>query len=155
MRLSNKCQYAIRALFDIAYHGEGDPVSGREIAAREEIPQRFLEQILLELKRARLVTSKRGPRGGYLLGRSPAEISMLDIIETIDGPMIVDFCYPTDEEARMKCQIKNKCVTSSVWRDVVGVVRAHLTDSTLVDMVRRGADLGVCRENDDAMFYVI
>jgi len=155
MRLSTKCMYAIRALFDIAYHGSDEPVSGRDIAEREEVPHRFLEQILLELKRAEFVRSKRGPHGGYRLAREPEDITMLDIVETIDGPMTVSFCYATDEEARRKCQIKSRCVTAAVWRDIATAIQDVLREVTLQDMVHRGEVLGVCREGDDAIFYVI
>lgn len=155
MRLSTKCMYAIRALFDIAYHGSGTPVSGRDIAAREEVPHRFLEQILLELKRARLVNSKRGPNGGYMLARAPEQIDLLQVLEAIDGPIESTFCHATDEEARRKCQIKSRCVTAALWRDLADAIKARLQAVTLQDMVARGEALGVCREGDDAIFYVI
>lgn len=155
MRMSTKCTYAIRALFDIAYHGNGAPVSGRDIAEREDVPHRFLEQILLELKRARLVTSKRGPNGGYLLAREPRSIDLLQVLEAIDGPIESSFCHATDEEARRKCQIKSRCVTAALWRDLAEAIKTQLRSTTLEDMVERGEKLGVCREGDDAIFYVI
>jgi len=155
MKLSSKCMYAFRALFDIAYHGGGQPVSGRDIAEREEVPQRFLEQILLELKRAGLVRSKRGPNGGYSLAKSPDEITMLDAVEAIEGPIPVSFCYATDDEARRRCQITNKCVTAALWRDIAEVIQDKLRSITLSDVVRRGEALGVGKEGESAYFYVI
>lgn len=155
MRLSTKCMYAIRALFDIAYHGNGEPVAGKDIAEREEIPHRFLEQILLDLKRAGLVRSKRGPRGGYMLDKDAPDIDMLTVVEVIDGPLEHSFCYATDEEARRKCQIKGRCVTAAFWRDIAVALKAKLRNFSLQDMVERGEALGVCKDGDDAIFYVI
>lgn len=85
VKLSSKSRYGLRALFDIAFHGAGEPVQIRDIAERQGIPPRFLEQIFQDLKRVGLVTSKRGPRGGYALARSPAEIRVGDILRAIEG----------------------------------------------------------------------
>lgn len=87
MKLSNRSHYALRALFDIAFHGGGQPILVRDIATRQSIPARFLEQIFQDLKRARLVISKRGPRGGYRLARDPESISVGDVVRAAEGPM--------------------------------------------------------------------
>src|SRR5512144_927380 len=89
MKLSNKGRYGVQALFDIAFHNEGRPTQIREIAERELIPARFLEQIFQDLKRAGLIGSKRGPRGGYHLARPASEISVGDVIRALEGPVVV------------------------------------------------------------------
>ena len=82
MKLSNRCRYATIALFDIAFHNDGKPTQVRQIAQRQQIPGRFLEQIFHDLRRAELVDGKRGRNGGYFLHRAPAEITLTDIIES-------------------------------------------------------------------------
>ena len=91
MKLSNRCRYATIALFDIAFHNDGKPTQVRQIAQRQQIPGRFLEQIFHDLRRAELVDGKRGRNGGYFLHRSPAEITLTDIIEATDGPIELNF----------------------------------------------------------------
>src|SRR6478735_9898893 len=89
VKLSNKGRYGVRALFDIAFYNEGRPTQVREIAEREVIPPRFLEQIFQDLKKAGLIGSKRGPRGGYHLAKPAAEISLGDVIRAHEGPVAV------------------------------------------------------------------
>jgi Rrf2 family protein len=87
VRLALQVQYAICGAFDLAYNGLGEPVRIREIALRQGIPARYLEQIFQRLRRAGLVTSKRGPGGGYLLARAAAEITLRDVVEAVEGPL--------------------------------------------------------------------
>src|SRR5215472_5150106 len=86
MRLSLQLQYAVCGVFDLAYNGQGEPVQIRVISERQGIPARYLEQIFQRLRRARLVQSKRGPGGGYTLARRPAEITLRDVVEAVEGP---------------------------------------------------------------------
>src|SRR5260221_14238979 len=83
VKLSNKGRYGVRALFDIAFHNDGRPTQIREIAEREAIPARFLEQIFQDLKRASIIGSKRGPRGGYHLPRPAPELKIRDVIRAL------------------------------------------------------------------------
>jgi Rrf2 family protein len=88
MKLSNKSRYAMQAMFDLAYHTEeGRSAQIKEICERQGIPARFLEQVFHDLKRAGLVSSKRGPRGGYELARPSEEIRLGDIIRATEGPI--------------------------------------------------------------------
>ncbi|HMR10798.1 MAG TPA: Rrf2 family transcriptional regulator, partial [Polyangiaceae bacterium] len=87
MKLSNKGRYAIRALFDIAYCNDGRPTQVKDIAERQGIPPRFLEQIFQDLKRAAIVGSKRGPQGGYNLARTATEIRLGDVVRALEGPI--------------------------------------------------------------------
>jgi len=87
MRFSRQVHYAIYGVFDLAYNGQGESVQVRVISERQSIPTRYLEQIFQRLRRARLVTGKRGPGGGYQLSRDPAEISLLEIVEAVEGPI--------------------------------------------------------------------
>src|SRR6188474_3334919 len=94
VKLSNKGRYAVRALFDIAFYNEGRPTQVKDIAERQAIPPRFLEQIFQDLKRAGLVASRRGPRGGYQLAKTPAEIKLGDIVRALEGPIEVGPARP-------------------------------------------------------------
>jgi Rrf2 family protein len=87
MRLSLQVQYAICGSFDLAYNGGGEPVQVRVVSERQAIPERYLEQIFQRLRRAGLVRGKRGPGGGYMLARPAAEISLLSIVEALEGPL--------------------------------------------------------------------
>lgn len=87
MKLSNKSRYAMQAMFDLAYHTEGRAAQIKDICERQSIPARFLEQVFHDLKRAGLVRSKRGPRGGYELARPPEEVRLGDIIRATEGPI--------------------------------------------------------------------
>ena len=85
MRISAKSEYAIKAVLDLAMHPEAGLVPIQEIAARQGIPQRYLEQVLLALKRAGIVSSKRGSSGGYLLTRPPDRITVGDVLRAVEG----------------------------------------------------------------------
>jgi Rrf2 family protein len=87
VRLSLQVQYAICGIFDLAYNGEGEPIQIRVICERQEIPARYLEQIFQRLRRAQLVSSKRGPGGGYSLARSPSQITLRSVVEAVEGPL--------------------------------------------------------------------
>src|SRR5690348_6427277 len=85
MKLSNKSRYGIQAMFDLAYHTEGRAAQIKDICERQGIPARFLEQVFQDLKRAGLVRSKRGPRGGYELAKPASEVRVGDMIRATEG----------------------------------------------------------------------
>jgi len=144
MRFSNKSVYALRALFDLAYHGGEQPVQVKEISDREGIPTRYLEQIFQDLKRADLVTSKRGPKGGYRLAEDPETISVLRVLDAIDElPGLPDL---GDDVS---------FVADDVCDELVGRMNDVLADVTLTDMMTRGEELGVARECYEKFVYVI
>jgi Rrf2 family protein len=87
VRLALRARYAICGIFDVAYNGQGEPVGLRGISERQAIPARYLEQIFQRLRRAGLVASRRGPGGGYVLARPPAEITLRDVVEAVEGPL--------------------------------------------------------------------
>lgn len=87
MKLSLQVQYAVCGVFDLAYNGQGEPVQVRVISERQTVPERYLEQIFRRLRLAGLLSSKRGPGGGYQLARLPREISLRDVVEAVEGPL--------------------------------------------------------------------
>ena len=136
VKVSTRGDYASRALLSLALHAEREgPTSVRDIAERTGLPQPYLEQILLALKGAGLVRSKRGVGGGYVLARSPSEITLGEIVSAVDGPIVVgDFGLPHQEGA---CEHEGQCVLLDVWAGVSEHMRRHLDSYTLADCVRR------------------
>ncbi len=136
MKVSTRGDYASRALLSLALHDDTSaPTSVRDIADRTGLPQPYLEQILLALKGAGLVRSKRGVGGGYVLARSPSEITLSQIVSAVDGPIVAgDFGEPHQDGA---CDHEGQCVLLAVWADVGHHMRSHLDSFTLADMVDR------------------
>ena len=127
MYLSAKSQYACLAMLQLAGdYPSGEPVQIRSIATRHGIPQRFLVQILLQLKRARLVTSRRGAKGGYCLGRPPQEISLAEVLDAIDGA-----------EAQTLAAAKSPySATLMAWcNELSAIQHQRLTEITLVTIL--------------------
>ena len=142
MKVSTRGDYASRALLSLALHSdESGPTSVRDIAERTGLPQPYLEQILLALKGAGLVRSKRGVGGGYVLARAPEDITLGQIVSAVDGPIVVgDFGEPHQNGA---CDHEGQCVLISVWADVGEHMRQHLDSFTLADMVSRARGQGL------------
>ena len=136
MRVSTRGDYACRALLSLALHADDDgPTSVRDIAERTGLPQPYLEQILLALKGAGLVRSKRGVGGGYVLARDPDEIRLSEIVSAVDGPITLgDFGQPHQDGA---CDHEGQCVLIAVWNEAGEYMRHHLDSYTLADDRRR------------------
>jgi Rrf2 family protein len=137
VKVSTRGDYAARALLSLALHDdEGrSPTSVRDIAERTGLPQPYLEQILLALKGAGLVRSKRGVGGGYVLARPPAEITLGEIVSAVEGPIVAgDFGRPHEGGA---CDHEGQCVLLALWAEVGDHMREHLDSFTLADCVRR------------------
>ena len=139
MRVSTRGDYASRALLSLALRADdSSPTSVRDIAERTGLPQPYLEQILLALKGAGLVRSKRGVGGGYVLSRDPGGIQLSEIVSAVDGPITVgDFGEPHQDGA---CDHEGQCVLLAVWSDVGQRMRDHLDGYTLatIAQVARG-----------------
>jgi Rrf2 family iron-sulfur cluster assembly transcriptional regulator len=140
VKVSTRGDYASRALLSLALHANGGtPTSVRDIAERTALPQPYLEQILLALKGAGLVRSKRGVGGGYVLARSPSEITLGAIISAVDGPIVAgDFGEPHEDGA---CDHEGQCALLEVWASVGTHIRSHLDSYTLAEMVARANGL--------------
>ncbi len=140
VRVSTRGDYASRALLSLALHSNDPrPTSVRDIAERTGLPQPYLEQILLALKGAGLVRSKRGVGGGYVLARPAERITLSQIVSAADGPIVVgDFGAPHENGA---CDHEGQCVLLAVWSEVGEHMRSHLDSFTLADMVARARGL--------------
>ncbi len=137
VKVSTRGDYASRALLSLALHAEEghQATSVRDIAERTGLPQPYLEQILLALKGAGLVRSKRGVGGGYVLARPPGEITLGQIVSSVEGPIVAgDFGEPHQNGA---CDHEGQCVLLTVWADVGDQMRRYLDSFTLADMAVR------------------
>jgi Rrf2 family iron-sulfur cluster assembly transcriptional regulator len=130
VRVSTRGDYACRALLSLALHADSEgPTSVRDIAERTALPQPYLEQILLALKGAGLVRSKRGVGGGYVLARAPSAIRLSEIVSAVDGPISLgDFGEPHQDGA---CDHEGQCVLIAVWNLAGDYMREHLDSYTL------------------------
>jgi len=148
VKLSNKGRYAVRALFDIAYFNEGQPTQAKDIAERQGIPPRFLEQIFQDLKRAGIVGSKRGPQGGYSLAGDADSIRLGDVIRALEGPLLLSEGFETSEGGVVQ-------VTEAVFRDLSQRVEACFDAVTLADICSRAERMGLARAQSESYSYVI
>jgi Rrf2 family protein len=145
VELSCKSEYALLALLELASHySDGEPLQIRQIAAEQNIPDRYLEQLLATLRRAGLVRSQRGARGGYLLSREPWKITLLDVVNCIEG---LDSKSPEpDREAK---SIEGM-VIREIWQEAGQAADAVLQKYTLQDLTEsRDA-----KQQLDIMYYI-
>lgn len=135
MMLSQKCQYGLRAVLELAKRMGDGPVRIAEIAKNQAIPTRFLEVILNQLKQGGFVESRRGSAGGYLLSRSPATFSVGEIIRFIEGPLSPVQCltHTSDEE----CPLKIGCAFLPLWEKVKSTVEDIYNSATFEDLVQK------------------
>ena len=130
MRLSTKGQYAVRAMVDLAYYSKDKPVTLQEIADREEISINYLEQLFAKLRRNRIVSSVRGPGGGYLLANRADKISIGDIIDAVEESLTPVACVEGD----VGCGRIDKCVTFKLWKGLGDRIKDFLSSITVQDL---------------------
>jgi Rrf2 family cysteine metabolism transcriptional repressor len=133
MKLSTKIRYGARAMLTLASHyGEG-PLELHEIAKKESISLKYLEQVIIPLRTAGLVKSVRGSKGGYSLARPPSEVSLKDLVEILEGPLNLVDCLGDPK----RCERSASCVTREIWNEVSEAIYRIFKSITLEDMVRR------------------
>lgn len=150
MKLSNKGRYAVRALFDIAFYNGGQPTQVKDIAERQGIPPRFLEQIFQDLKRAGIVGSKRGPQGGYSLARPSEQIALGDVVRALEGPLVLGDGRADSHKGGEGCR-----VTEAVFKDLSSRVEACFDAVTIADICARAEQLGITKPSAQRYVYVI
>ena len=132
MKLTTKGRYAVTAMLDLAIHGRDGTVSLGDIAERQDISLAYLEQLFTRLRRHELVTSTRGPGGGYRLGRAPADISVAAIVLAVDESLDSTRC-----SGERDCQKGERCLTHQLWEDLNSHILRFLADVSLADMMAR------------------
>ncbi len=134
MKLTTKGRYAVTAMLDLALHYENGPITLADIAQRQGISLSYLEQLFSRLRRKTLVTSVRGPGGGYRLGRDANEIYIGEVIQAVDENMDTTRCGGAHN-----CQENERCLTHDLWQDLSGQIYTYLNKISLQDMMdRRG-----------------
>ena len=151
MKMSNKARYAVRALFDIAYHGRGEATQVKVIAERQAVPPRFLEQIFQDLKRANLVHSRRGPRGGYALMRSPETIRIGDVIRALEGPTV----FGSADGDAPEGDSDSRAITEAAFDTLASAVDDALNSQTLAQLCARAEESNVRRSATQRYVYSI
>ena len=132
-----RTDYGSRAMIDLARHyGEG-PIQSGDIAARQFIPEAYLEQLLTTLRKAGFVRSVRGPHGGHELARPPSEITFGQIVESLEGAISPMECLDDPSV----CQVSATCGMRDVWAEVRAATRNVLNSTTIEDLVRRSTAL--------------
>jgi Rrf2 family protein len=129
--ITSKSVYALSALIELARHEGGDPMPVSEIARRRELPAQFLEQLFGTLRRANIVSSRRGVKGGYVLARPASEITTLEVVQTLDGEI-------SEEQLQMP-----------PWGEVVGALRQQLAERDLATLAEAEAS-----DSGRAMYYI-
>jgi Rrf2 family protein len=155
MRITTTSRYGVRALFDVAYHGGGQPTQIKDISRRQKISQRYLEQIFNKLLKAGLLKSRRGPRGGYMLARDASEVSVGEIIRAAQGPIVPVRCLAEDCGEKKECDILDACVIRDVWRNTQKLLVDYYNSVSIGDLCSLARKNGVTRELDHKYMYFI
>jgi Rrf2 family iron-sulfur cluster assembly transcriptional regulator len=132
MRLTTKGRYAVTAMLDLALHGTDSPVSLADISGRQDISLSYLEQLFAKLRRNDLVSSVRGPGGGYRLSRSGSDIFVAQIIDAVNETVDATGCGGTAD-----CQQGEVCLTHYLWCDLSKQIHTFLSDISLSNLVER------------------
>ncbi|MEH2147657.1 Rrf2 family transcriptional regulator [Nostoc sp.] len=145
MELSCKSEYAILALLEMAAHYEsGEPLQIRQIAAQQNIPDRYLEQLLATLRRGGIVKSQRGSKGGYLLTREPRKIILFEILECLEG------LEARASEENVNSKTVDSSVIEEIWQEASRSANAVLQKYTLQDLCEKRDS----RRQLDIMYYI-
>ncbi len=138
--LSQKAKYALRALLMLAERPAGEPLLIADIAERQNLPKKFLELILLDLKHHGILHSRRGKNGGYLLARDPATVTFGEVVRIVDGPLASVLCVSQTAYRRCDdCRDEATCAVRKVFRRVRDATAAILDNHTLADALGRSS----------------
>lgn len=135
MWISSRGEYGLRALFELTHQYGQRLVQTKEIAQLQSLPESYLSQVLIMLRKAGFITSRRGPRGGHSLARPPAEINVAEVINALEGTVAPMFCV--DEDTVEDCLLQDQCVLQEVWEEVDQAIDEVLRKTTLEDLRQR------------------
>jgi Rrf2 family cysteine metabolism transcriptional repressor len=132
---STKGEYGVRLMVQLARHQGAGPVSLAGVAAEEDLPRAYLEQLVVSLRDANLVVSTRGAHGGYELARRPDEITMGEVLRALEGPIVPMICASDDPEHATACDRSSHCTVNLLWVRVRDAIAGALDSMTLADLV--------------------
>lgn len=130
MKLSTKGRYGVKAMLDLAVHYGTEPISIKSISERQGISEYYLEQLFAPLRRAGLIKSVRGAQGGYILNRKPIEITVLEIMDVLEGPVEISECLDNEE-----CNKFESCATRVLWKKIQMSINSVMENVTLQEML--------------------
>jgi Rrf2 family protein len=139
MQITHQADYAIRAIHYLAAAGPEERVSTSQIAEAYQIPSSFLTKIIAQLSVAGIIRTSRGARGGVTLARPPEEISILEVLEAIDGPVTVNECVEDPDS----CPFTESCTVHNFWQEVRDELTARLKNTTFDKLVKNGAAMAM------------
>ena len=155
MRLTTMSRYGTRAIFDIAYNCTGTPVQVKDIAERQQIPVKYLEQIFHKLKKAAFIKSERGPGGGYLLTKDPGESTVGNIIRAVQEDTDLVACVCLSSEDGTPCEREKQCVTRSVWKEAASRIHDFFETVTIADLCKDAQKKNIKKEMNHSFEYSI
>ena len=139
MIFSTKSEYGVRVMVELARRGGAEPVALAEIAEHEGLPLAYLEHLVARLRRAGLVESRRGAHGGYLLAREPAQITMAEVVEALEGRIAPIECFSSTPDGTIHCvrefDAERVCTTKILWTRVRAAILDTLQETTLAELI--------------------
>lgn len=136
MKISTKGRYALRLMLDLATYSVDGPVCLKDVARRQEISDKYLEQIIAVLNKAGYVKGVRGAQGGYLLKKKPVEYTVGMILRLTEGDLAPVGCVGEEKEEREECARRTECVTIRVWQQIKDAVNGVVDHITLADLLK-------------------
>lgn len=131
MKISTKGRYGVRILLDLALYENQTPRQIHDIAASQQISEKYISRLIVALRRAKMIRSSRGAKGGYRLARSPAKITLLDIIEVMEGPISIVECVRSPQT----CNRSGTCPSRQIWDTLNAEIREAMCKITLQDII--------------------
>jgi Rrf2 family protein len=139
MMFSTRAEYGVRVMVDLARRGGAEPVPLAEIADCEGLPLAYLEHLVARLRRAGLIESRRGAHGGYLLAREPAQITMAEVVEALEGRIAPIECISSQPDGTIRCSREfdpaHVCTTKVLWTRVRAAIVQTLQQTSLADLI--------------------
>lgn len=136
MKLSMRGDYGVRAVIDLAQRFGRGPVQSADIAARQCVPEPYLDQLLSSLRKGGIVRSVRGPQGGHLLARPPEDVTLADVLDVLEGPVNLLACLDNPGD----CNLSSVCSQRDIWLDVTRQIRETLAGTTIQALAERQSE---------------
>ncbi len=135
MKLSTRSRYGTRMMLDLAQHYDEGPVQIRNVSKRENISVKYLEQLIIPLKKANFIKSVRGPKGGHMLAKPPKAITVGEIVRVLEGGINLSSCIENPEV----CDRTSDCLTRDLWEEATKAMYEKLNSATLSKMINEGS----------------
>lgn len=148
MQISTRGRYGLRAMIDMALHASEGPMALRVIAERQGISESYLEQVFTSLRKSGLVRASRGAQGGYELNQQADQVTVGEILRSLEGPIVPVYCVGESEGA--SCEREQYCITRSFWEELRDKINEFLDGTTLQDL----ADRAKAALPEEPMYYI-